>query len=157
MDPFPIQRLLPVPNRKIMAWRRETLDKKYQLPNHWDWDGEILQEGEHHHHHIPKNPSLRELFDCIKPERYMKDWAKIKSTHQTTVLFVYYNGWFHAFHQDADVLHSRFNMKYDTGNIARISIHSIHATPIFDSMGQGGDRVGILQIYKDIKNVEPRY
>jgi hypothetical protein len=143
MDPTSIQSLCPSDSEDsdlFMQWqqhrveRRLAREKRFQLPNIWDWDGTIFLEGEHHHHHLSENITLKTLFNVLKPDSYMKYWIRQKKMQPDTILFLRFNNWFHAFHQDADVIRSIFDVEYDPGNVARVSIHCMYVESLFETI-----------------------
>lgn len=108
-----------------LMWRLAR-EHRYKLPNLWDWDGSVLTEGQHYHHSLSENITLKTLFNVLKPEPYMKQWIRQKKQQPDTIVLIEHNNWYHAFHQDADFIHQLVNMEYDPGNIARVSIHGIY-------------------------------
>ena len=64
----------------------------------------------------------------------MKYWIRRKKMQPDTILFLRFNNWFHAFHQDADVIRSIFDVEYDPGNVARVSIHCMYVESLFETI-----------------------
>ena len=124
----------------FLAWRQYRLmrrlarEHRYKLPNLWDWNGETLPQGEHHHNCLKYNITLKLLFNVLKPHDYMKKWIREKRKHPGSIVLIKHNNWLHAFHQDADLIHSEYDMDYDRGNVARVSIHGIYMDLLLETI-----------------------